>query len=181
MTDIAPGNGDATEDEPTDAPGAETDPRTEAWKRTVAEARALADERAEEGWDARTVVAGHTAPTSHDSGRDDRFGLVFVVPGNHADAVADAFERGGFSEYEVYRNAVDRTVYIVVEYRDPDARRSLFLVGAYDVEGASAAATAAEREGEMHTHLRTLDGTVLGTVSHEAYEKFFPDVTDFGN
>ncbi|XVH33501.1 DUF7529 family protein (plasmid) [Haloferacaceae archaeon DSL9] len=147
----------------------------DAWARTVDEMRLLADQRREEGWEVVAVVAGNTAPTNPSAGPDDRLGLVFVVPGSDADPFTDAFERGAFSEYEVYRNTVHGGVFLVVEYRDPEARLAIMLAGQYLLERASGMVTAAVREGRIETYVQTLDGTVLGSFGHETHGKFVPE------
>lgn len=181
MTEIGP------EDDADDATGADADGSGraerdgnvygEAWERTVGEMRLLAEQRCEDGWDAVPVVAGNTASTNPESGSDDRFGLVFVVPRSDAESFADAFERGTFSEYEVYRNTVEGAVFLVVEYRDPEERLAILVAGQYLLERASGMVAAAAREGRIHTYVQTLDGTVLGSFRHEDYGKFVPETT----
>lgn len=176
MTDIEP------EDDPA-KPEAERTKRTErdatatseAWKRTVEEMRLLAEQRREDGWEVVPIVAGNTAPTSPEDRPDDRLGLVFVVPGSDAEPFTDAFDRGTFPEYEVYRNTVEGGVFLVVEYRDPEESAAILIAGQYRLERADAMVTAADREERMETHVQTLDGTVLGSFRHEEYEKFVPE------
>ncbi|WP_254766324.1 DUF7529 family protein [Salinilacihabitans rarus] len=179
MTDIGP---DDAPDERTDSrgPGELGSPAIKtAWQQTLEDMRALEAQREEEGWEVVSLVAGDTAPTTPSTSRDDSFGLVFVVPGSDAEAFAEAFERGTFPRYEVYRNTADRHVFLVVEYLDPEEELAVLVAGAYSLERAEDMAKIAQREEEMYTHVRKLDGTVVGSFRHEKYAKFVPDAGEF--
>ncbi|WP_435348434.1 DUF7529 family protein [Haloarchaeobius sp. HRN-SO-5] len=149
---------------------------TGAWERTLEELDALAEERAEEGWETVTVMAGNTAPQNRDAGDedDDRFGLVFVVPSNHGEEFTDAFEGKDFPEYEVYRREVDGNAFLVVEYRDPDTETAIFVAGQYELRHAAGMVHDAEEAGEFYTYLQKLDQTILGVFRHDSHEKFVP-------
>lgn len=146
-----------------------------AWGRTLEDMDALADEREEEGWDVVRVVAGSTTPASPSARDDDRLGLVFVIPDNQAEAFEAAFERGEYPFYEVYRETVEDTVFLVVEYRDPRAESVILLAGTYELRNAAGMASAATEQETIYTYLQTLDGTLRGTFEHDEYEKFVPN------
>lgn len=179
MTDIGPDDAPNERAGPPEPGELGTAAIKSAWQQTLEDARALEAEREEEGWEVVSLVAGDTAPTTPESGRDDSFGLVFVVPGSDAEAFAEAFERGTFPRYEVYRNTADGHVFLVVEYLDPEEGLTVLVAGAHSLERADGMAKVAQREGEMYTHVRKLDGTVLGSFRHEKYEKFLPDASEF--
>ena len=148
---------------------------TEAWERTIEDLRAMGEQRREDGWEVVEVVTVHTSPVGRDHGSDDRFGLVHVVPDNHADAFTDAFERGEFTQFEAYRNEVDGYAFHVIELIDPDAELVVLLAGNYDLHRADGLVQSAVDEGATYTHAKTIDGTHLGSVRHEEYEPLLPD------
>lgn len=147
----------------------------QAWKQTNDEMAALADERRADGWEVVTATAVHTDPIGRDQGSDDRFGLVHVIPDNHADDVADAFERGEFARFEAYRNDVGDDVFLVTELLDEEHELAVLIASAYDVRRAGAMVATAREEGVLYTHAKTLDGTPLGAVRHEAWQPLVPD------
>ncbi|AFZ72652.1 DUF7529 family protein [Natronobacterium gregoryi] len=154
---------------------------TNAWERTLEDMDALAEQREEQGWDVVTIRAGTTTPTAPSNSSDDRFGPSFIVPDDEAEQFEEAFERGGFPLYEVYRETVDDRVFLVVEYRDPDAETVIMVAGQYRLRDAAGMATAAIDEDAIYTRVRTLDGTVCGSFQHDEYEKFVPDVERVAN
>jgi hypothetical protein len=154
---------------------AHADIHRDAWKRTLGEMEALADERRDDGWQVVTIAAGHTAPEPEDAGDTDRFGFVHVIPDNEAEPFQQAFERGEFPEYQVYRRRVEGRVFLVTELRDPDSETAILIAGNFELQHAPGLVRAAEREGELYTHVQTLDKTYLGSFRHDDWEKFFPD------
>ena len=146
----------------------------DAMTRTVEEARHLADQRREDGWNAVVVPAADTAavPSDADTGE---WGFVHVVPDNYADEIAPVCERASFPRYDVYRRRVGETVCFVTELLDPDTETVLLVAGQYGTGEAGGLYREATREGVVHTRLQRLDGELLATIEHEAVEKFFPD------
>lgn len=152
-----------------------------AWQRTLEDMEAMAEEREEAGWDVVTVAAGHTAPEPPDSGDFDRYGLVYVVPDNEGEAFEDAFREGGFPTYEVYRQEVQGRAFLVTELLDPETETAILLAGGYELRHAGPLAAHAREEGEMYTHVQTLDQTVLGSFRHDDPDKFFPHAEKLEN
>jgi len=147
----------------------------QSWQATLEDMHALAEQRADEGWDVLELVAGDTAPVGRDTNDDDgEFGLSYVVGAEDAEAFREAFEAGDFPVYDVYRQTQMGHVFIVTELRDPDTEQVIFVAGAYVQRDEKMCAYTAREEGEMYTRVRKLDGTTLGVFRHEGYEKFFP-------
>jgi hypothetical protein len=151
------------------------DREKEAWASTLDDMTAMADELREEGWDVVAIPAGHTAPESPDAGATDRFGLTYVIPGNYTDEFGEAFEAGGFPQYEVYRAEADGRAYLVTVLLDPDSETAILLAGTYEIRHALPCMKAAAEAGTMFTHVQTLDETHLGSFEHDDHERFFPD------
>lgn len=147
----------------------------EAWLRTNDDMEAVAEDRRSEGWDVTSMPAVHTSPVGRATGDDDRFGLVHVIPDNHADAFTDAFERGEFPDYQAYRNEIQSHVFLVTELLDPDSETVILIASHYDVQHAAALFNTVHQEGCIYTHAETVDGTELGSVRHDEYEPFVPD------
>lgn len=147
-----------------------------AWGQALEDMEALAEERREDGWETVTMMAGNTGTQNRRAGDDDddRFGMVFVVPSNHGEEFADAFEGKGFPEYEVYRREVDGNVFLVVEYRDPETETAIFVAAQYELRHAPGMVHDAEDAGEFYTYVQKLDGTILGVFKHDSHEKFVP-------
>lgn len=152
------------------------DPNKDAWQRTLDDLRALAADREAAGYDVVAVAAGHTAPKSRDAGDGDHYGLVHVVPGNDAEAVAAAADAVSDPAYEVYRAATETRVFLVTELFDSDAERAILLAGNYRRYSVGGLVRAVRETGRMFTHVQRLDGTHLGSFAHDEPEKFFtPD------
>lgn len=147
--------------------------RKEGTAAAVDDARRVAEQRREEGWEAVVVPAVDTAPVPSDAERGHS-GFVHVVPESVADAVATACERAEFPRYDVYRRQVGGEFFFVTELLDPDAETALLIAGTYRIADATALYRQASREGVVRTHLRRLNGERLGAVEHEAVEKLFP-------
>jgi len=158
---------------------AHSDVLKDAWQQTLDDIHAMADDRRAEGWDVAVTPGVDLAPVSADAGHDDRYGLVFVVPDNYADEFSEAFAAGEFPVYDTFRNEREGWVFLVVELRDPDSETAIFLAGNYELRHAAGmVANARENDGEMFTHVQTLDETHLGSFRHDGVEKFVPHADD---
>ncbi|WP_336135260.1 DUF7529 family protein [Natronomonas amylolytica] len=147
-------------------------PEQQAWQATLDDMEAIEAERREDGWDVTSMFAIHVNPKNRDVGDDDRFGLSFVIPDNKADAFEDAYERGEFPEYLVYRREVKQSTFIVTEYIDPESGTIILVAGRYDSRYAAGMVQSALDEGEFYTYVQTIDGTDLGEFYHEDLEAF---------
>ncbi len=139
------------------------------WKQTLEDMEAIAEDRREDGWDVVTVMAAHTDAVSRDMGDDDEFGLVHIIPNNHAERFTDMFDSDAFTEYLAYGTEVEKFMYVVTELIDPERERSILIACRYDTVLAPGMAASAEDEGVLYTHVKTIDGTTLGTFEHEEY------------
>jgi hypothetical protein len=146
----------------------------DAMTRTVEEARLLADQRREDGWDALVVPAVDTAPVPSDA-EEREWGFVHIVPDNYAGRVAAACETGSFPRYDIYRRRIGETVSFVTELLDPEHKTVLLVAGQYTTENATGLYHEATSEGTIRTMLQRLDGDRLARFEHEDVEKFFPD------
>lgn len=146
-----------------------------AWELTIAEMNELADELTAEGWEVVATRAGHVAPEPPDAGESDRFGLVFVVPGDDEAAFREAFETGEFTEYRVYRRRLGDQLFLVVQYADPDRELAILIAGGVDLAEADDLLAAVREREAMYTHVQLLDWTHLGSFRHDDYAAFFED------
>lgn len=153
---------------------ADADVLKSAWEETLDDMTAMAEAREEQGWSVLYVPAGDVAPENREVGETDRFGLTFVIPGNYAEEFEDAFRRGTYPKYEVYRKEVQGRVFMVVEYLDPEIEQVILVAGAYEMRNAPNMVGDAEEAGEFFTHHQKLDKTHLGTFRHDSHEKFVP-------
>lgn len=142
---------------------------SDAWKGTLEDMETIADERREDGWEVVTALAAHTDTVSIDMGEDDEFGLVHILPNNHAEPFADLYDPDAFTEYLAYGTNVESFMYVVTELIDPDAERSILIASRYNVAFARGLVPSAEQEGYLPTRYKTIDGTVIGTFEHEEY------------
>lgn len=147
-----------------------------AWEQTLAEMHELADQRAADGWDTVTVQAGDTAPEPPSAGESDRFGLVYTVPNDTADAVRSFSETASVDGYTVYRQEAGSDLFLVTEITDSDARTALFVAGVVDLDVADDLVAAASAATEMYTHVQLLDWTHLGSFRHDDPAAFFPSL-----
>lgn len=154
---------------------ASADAERDGWIRTLDDMRSMAAELEDEGWDVIAIGAGDTAPEHPEVGRTDRFGLVHVIPDDKADAFVEAFERGTFPNYRVFRNETNGRAFIVTRLLDPDTEQAILLAGTFELRNATSLVKTAMDEGEMYTHVQTIDKTVLGAFRHDDYESFFPN------
>ncbi|NHN60669.1 MULTISPECIES: hypothetical protein [Halorussus] len=146
-----------------------------AWQRTLDDMQAMEEELEEEGWDVVAVGAGHTAPTNPDAGETDRWGFVHVIPDNKAEPFEAAVETGAFPQYRVFRNEMQGRVFMLTQLLDPESETAVLLAGNFEMRHAPGLVKTALKEGEMYTHVQTLDGTHRGSFRHDDVEKFFPD------
>lgn len=150
-----------------------------AWEGTIEDMKAMAGDREADGWDVFYVAAGHTAPESPDAGDSDRWGLVHVIPDNYADGFEEAFAAGSFPEYDVYRQEMEGTLFVLTELRDPDSKTAIFLAGSLTLFEATGLVTKSRSAGKTYTHVHTLDKTHLGSFEHDEPAKFFPHFEEY--
>lgn len=150
-----------------------------AMTRTVDEARLLADQRREDGWDALVVPAAETIPVPSDAGEE--WGFVHTVPDTDADGVATVCKKGSFPRYDIYRRRIGETVLFITELLDLDRKTVLLVAGQYSTENAAALYREAIREGAIRTVLQRTDGERIARFEHEDVEKFFPDTMAGGS
>ncbi|WP_049981125.1 DUF7529 family protein [Halolamina rubra] len=153
---------------------ADHETRREGSAAAVEDARRIADERREAGWEAVVVPAVDTAPVPADAERGYS-GFVHVVPESVADDVAAACDRAAFPQYDAYRREMGGNFFFVVELLDPETETALLIAGTYRSTDAVALYRQASREGVVRTHLKRLNGERLGSVEHESIEKLFPE------
>lgn len=147
-----------------------------AWKATLEDMEAMADQRRDEGWEVGAFMALDTAPTNPDAGKRDNFGLEFVLANNDGEEFEELFEGKTFPQYEVYRGSDTGRAYVVVEYIDPETRTAIFIAGEYELRHAPGMVKAARREGEMYTFVQLIDRSVVGAFEHDGVEKFVPEI-----
>lgn len=147
-----------------------TGAKTEAWQQTLDDMDAIAEDRRSDGWDVRTLFSVHTDTVSRDMGDHDDFGLFHIVPDNQADSFEEWFDSEDFTEYLAYGTDVEGHMYAVIEFIDPDAERSILLASRYDMTRAKGMVDSAHDEGVLHSRVKTVDGTVLGSFEHEEFE-----------
>ncbi|EMA44372.1 hypothetical protein C448_08864 [Halococcus morrhuae DSM 1307] len=157
---------------------ARSDGLKEAWAATLDDMDALAAEYEADGWETLTIPAGHTSTEAPESGDEERFGLVYVIPDNYAEEFSDVFDDGEFPRYDVFRNESHGQVFLVTLLADPESETAVFVAGGFERRGSRPLMGAASDAGTMYTHLQTLDGTQLGSFEHDDPEKFFP-ATDY--
>lgn len=156
---------------------ADHETRKEGTAAAVEDARRIAEQRREEGWEAIVVPAVDTSPVP-EAAEKEYSGFIHVVPESLADDVAAACQRSEFPRYDVYRRQVGEEFFFVVELLDADTETVLLIAGTYRVADAAALYRQATREGVVRTHLTRLNGEHLGTVEHEAIAKLFPEGMD---
>lgn len=150
------------------------DRQRDAWQRTIDDARDLAAEREDAGWETVVFPALDTATEPPEDGVAGRYGLVHVVPGNYADSAARLAENA-VDAYDVYRAENEGRVFLVTELLDTDAELAVFVVATYELRYADGVIDAATDDDRMYSHFETLDSTHLASVEHAEPEKFFPE------
>lgn len=168
---------DVGEDDPeyADRIASYADTHKDAWQHTLDDMQAMADDLDGEGWNVLAIAVDHTAPNPPDAGDSDRWGFVHVIPGNDAEAFSEAVEAGEFPRYRVFQQSASGRVFMVTQLLDPDTDRAILIAGTYEIRNAAGLVRTARREGEMYTHVQTLDKTPLGVFHHDEYEQFFPN------
>lgn len=151
------------------------DPRgvhSEAWSGTLDDMKAIAADRREDGWSVVTVIAAHTDTVSRGMGGedDDTFGLKHVIPDNHAEPFVETYDSDEFTEYLAYGREVEGFMYVVIELIDADTDRSILIACRYDMTQAQGMVQNAAEAGYLPTHVKRIDGTVLGRFVHEEYD-----------
>lgn len=146
--------------------------QTEAWKQTLEDMEAVAEQRRNDGWDVVTVMAAHTDTISRDMGDDDLFGLVHVIPNNYVDEFTDTFDSDEFTEYLAYGTEADGFMFVITEFIDPETERSILIASRYDMARADGMVASAADKGVLYTRVKTIDGTILGMFAHEEYDPF---------
>jgi hypothetical protein len=154
----------------------ESDPETESpWEQMIADMNTMAANREEVGYEVITLPASDTTPKPPSSGESDEWGLSYVLASNFADRFSRGFPNTTFTETGVYWADADGNRYVVTECLDHDNSLALFVAGAFQLQfAAPLVETAVDRE-KMHTHLKKLDGTHLGSIEHDDAEMFFPN------
>jgi hypothetical protein len=155
----------------------ETGPLNAAWNETLEDMWAMADELDAEGWDTLSVAADHTGPEGPEHGETDRFGLVYVIPGNEAESF-EATATGSFPRYDVFRQEVNGRVFVVTELLDPETETAILVAGNFWRHETDPLVAAVREAGEMYTHVQKLDGTQLGSFRHDEPAKFFPELDE---
>lgn len=156
----------------------DTDVYNAAWEQTIDDMEALEEELAEEGWETLSIITGYTKPMAPRHGDTDRFGLVYVIPGDKAELFEAAIADGTFPRYDVFRQEVNARLFVVTELLDPETKTAVLLAGNFWVHDAQSLIDTAGTEDEMYTHVQKLDETQLGSFRHDKPEKFFPELDE---
>lgn len=146
----------------------------DAWQRTLKEMELLAEDRRKESWRVLTIAAGDTTPEPLGTGTRERFGLVYIVPGNIESKLTTMINDSKFERYQFYRNNLENRAFVLTELFDSDTNDVILIAGSYDRSREQALIDTVKTEETMYTHLQKLDGTVLMTAEHMDYSKFFP-------
>jgi hypothetical protein len=136
---------------------------------------AMAAELDDSGWETITIAAGDAAAVTAETGRTDRHGYAYVIPGDEAEAFADAFEPDAFPRTEVYRAGSGTHLFVLTVLKDPPTETAVLIAGALARSQLAPCRRAATDAGRMYTHVLAVDGTVLGTFGHADPAPFFPD------
>lgn len=145
------------------------------WARTLETANEMTETLREEGWRVVTVRAAHVGPESPGDADTDRFGYVYVAPGDVAEAFTDAAEDGEFDGFTVFNRRSGGDLFTLTRVTDADRKIAVLLVGAVPVADLRELAAAAHDAGEMYSHVELLDGTHLGSFHHDDPDPFFPE------
>lgn len=148
----------------------------DAWQRMVEEMELLAEDRRDTGWRVLTITAGDTTPEPPEIGTRNRFGLVYIVPDNIESKLTTMLNDSNFEKYQFYRTDLQNRAFVLTELLDSDTNDAIFVAGSYDRGREQALVNAVKAEEAIYTHLQKLDGTVLMTVEHMDYSKFFPSL-----
>jgi hypothetical protein len=141
------------------------------WEAMVEEMAATAEQYRDEGWEAVTLHPGDVTvvPAGH-----EQFGLVSVVSDDEFETLLSVVEDRTFSAYEVYCDATDAMVFLLVVTESDDGEAVVLSPGYYertpDGEGELRS-----HDGDLFTRVRNLAGDDVVTFSHEDPDPFFPD------
>lgn len=152
-----------------------SDEARSGWEQTLEDMQAMAADRREAGYEVLTLQAGNTAPIGPDQGETETWGLFYVIPGDEANHFKDLHARADFEETGVYQASIGRYTFIVTECLDHEAEVVLLIAGSYRRRAAPDLVRAALDQNKMFSHVKKLDGTILGTIEHDDPEAFFPD------
>lgn len=147
----------------------------DGWARTVADMRAMAEDRAGKGFDTYTLAADDTAGIAPSMGDDDRIGFSHLIPGDEADEIEPVFEGFSLDETGVYQSTDSGHVFMVTELVDYDDETVIYVAGTFRMADAAALVRAAVDMGHLHTYVRRLNRENVGTVRHEDVDAFFPN------
>lgn len=142
----------------------------ESWSRTLETMEQMAHDRQDDGWEVVTVMAAHTDVVSRDMGDHNRFGLTHIIPNNHVDRFTDTFDTDLFTDYRAYGSDVEGFKYVVLELVDLENERSIMIACRYDMTLADGMVSNARDEGVLYSHIKKIDGTILGTFAHDDFE-----------
>ncbi|MDZ7746445.1 MAG: hypothetical protein U5K28_07995 [Halobacteriales archaeon] len=158
-----------------------TDAVKDAWQRTIEDTRAMAADREEAGYETLVLFADDTAPAipAHGDDDDDSWGFSYLVPQSDREAFTEFVADAAFDETGVYQATEQGDVFMVVECIDLDAERVLFIASAYKMRTAVELVRTAMDRDEMYTHVRDLEGNIVGTIHHDDPEGFFPNPDDY--
>ena len=137
----------------------------------VAEMAATAEQYREEGWEAVTLHPGDVTvvPADH-----EQFGLVSVVSDGEFETLLSVVEGRTFSSHEVYRDATDAMVFLLVVTESDDSE-AVVLSPAYYERTPDGEGELRSHDGELFTRIRNLAGDDVVTFSHDDPDPFFPD------
>ena len=147
------------------------------WEQTVADMRAMANDREERGYEAITLTSFNTAPIAPADGPDDdkRWGLSHLPDSDDVETFKKVYPERDFSETGVYQFADAGNVFMVTEHIDFDNELIIYIAGAFRMLDAAAMVRAAMDRGKLYSYVRELDGTVVGSFEHDDPGAFFPD------
>jgi len=142
------------------------------WELTVGEARRLAADREDAGWETVHARAGDTSVVTRAAGEDDRFGFYHLVPGEAARDIA-ALNADRFPEFHVYRRETETRAFQVTELRNPDREVAVLITGTYPVEALAPVRETATETGRIYTTVFTLDRSREFVFEHADPTPFF--------
>jgi len=149
------------------------------WEQTLEDVEAMARDRAESGFETQILTSDDTTPKPPESDGTDMWGLVYVVASNQAEEFRSFADGANFEETVVYQATSSGHAFVVTECLDIERDRALFVAGTYRMQFAPPLVEAALEREKMYTHIRKLDGALLGTIEHDDAEQFFPDPQQF--
>ncbi|MBZ6494798.1 DUF7529 family protein [Natrinema longum] len=143
-----------------------TDP---LWEELLADARSIAEEYREDGWDAVVLEPTAVSPVE----QDERVGLDVTVSAAEYDIVAELVEAGEvtITAADVYyrppaETGSDRRVALTVE-RDDAAETAIFVPLTYDLAACRSVFETALLEEELLTHVTTQSTDQWVSFSHD--------------